>query len=85
MAHIKAGGTTRANKDSASKRLGVKVYGGQYAHEGNVIIRQRGTRVYPGMGVELGKDFTIFATVTGKVQFLTKKGKQFVSVLPAGG
>lgn len=83
MAHIKAGGTTRANKDSVSKRLGVKIFGGQMAKPGNIIVRQKGTRVYPGEGVEIGRDFTIFATESGLVQFLTKRGKQYVSVLPA--
>lgn len=82
MAHVKAGGTAKGNKDSVSKRLGVKLYGGEMATPGNVIIRQKGTRVYPGDGVDMGKDFTVFATTAGKVQFHTKRGKQFVSVLP---
>lgn len=82
MAHIKAGGTTRANKDSVSKRLGVKIFGGQIAKSGNIIIRQKGTKVRPGKGVEIGRDYTIFAVASGKVAFLTKKGKQYVSVLP---
>ena len=83
MAHIKAGGTTRANKDSASKRLGVKIYGGQRAIAGNIIVRQKGTKVYPGDGVSIGRDFTIFALTSGLVEFFTKRGKQYVSVLPA--
>lgn len=82
MAHIKAGGTTRANKDSVSKRLGVKVFGGQMAQPGSVIVRQKGTRVYPGEGVSIGRDFTIFSLASGIVEFFTKKGKQYVSVLP---
>lgn len=83
MAHIKAGGTTRANKDSVSKRLGVKIFGGQRAMPGNIIVRQKGTKVYPGDGVQMGRDFTIFAIAQGLVEFFTKRGKQYVSVLPA--
>lgn len=82
MAHVKAGGVAKGNKDSTSKRLGVKIYGDQIAAPGNIVIRQKGTRVFPGTGVMLGKDFTIFATVKGKVRFYTKRGKQHVSVLP---
>lgn len=82
MAHIKAGGVAKGNKDSVSKRLGVKIYGGQIAKPGNIIIRQKGTKVYPGEGVQKGKDFTIFAVTAGKVLFHTKLGKQFVSVMP---
>lgn len=80
MAHIKAGGVAKGNKDSVSKRLGVKIYGGQMAIPGNIIVRQKGTRVYPGDGVQMGKDYTIFSVSTGKVAFSTKYGKQFVSV-----
>ncbi|MCL4200591.1 50S ribosomal protein L27 [Patescibacteria group bacterium] len=82
MAHVKAGGTAKGNKDSVSKRLGVKVYGGQQALAGNVIVRQKGTKFYPGAGTDMGKDFTIFATVAGVVTFITKRGKRYVSVLP---
>lgn len=82
MAHVKAGGTAKGNKDSVSKRLGVKVYGGQAALAGNVIIRQKGTKFFPGEGTDMGKDFTIFATASGIVNFLTKRGKRYVSVLP---
>jgi large subunit ribosomal protein L27 len=82
MAHVKAGGVAKGNKDSASKRLGVKVYGGQFAQPGNIIIRQRGTKVRPGMGVDMGKDYTIFAVVKGLVQFSKRLGKQVVSVIP---
>lgn len=80
MAHVKAGGVAKGNKDSASKRLGVKIYGGQAAIPGNIIIRQKGTKVHPGEGVSMGRDFTIFAITKGKVAFSTKLGKQFVSV-----
>lgn len=81
MAHVKAGGTAAGNKDSVSKRLGVKIYGGQYAKAGNIIIRQKGTRVYPGRGIEMGRDFTLFAVTDGKVQFSTRLGKQLVSIV----
>ena len=85
MAHVKAGGTAKGNKDSVSKRLGVKIYGGQNAKAGNVIVRQKGTRYFPGLGVNMGKDFTLFATVSGIVSFITKRGKRYVSVLPSHG
>lgn len=81
MAHVKAGGVAKGNKDSVSKRLGLKVYGGQLASPGHIIVRQKGTKVYPGVGVEMGKDFTIFAVTHGKVQYFIKSGKQFVSIL----
>lgn len=83
MAHVKAGGTAAGNKDSVSKRLGVKVYGGQMAEPGNIIVRQKGTKVAPAEGVEMGKDFTIFATAKGKVTFFTRRGKQMVSIITA--
>lgn len=82
MAHVKAGGTAAGNKDSVSKRLGVKIYGGQIAKNGSIIVRQKGTKVHPGTGVMLGKDYTIYAVTTGKVTFSTKLGKKVVSVLP---
>ncbi len=84
MAHVKAGGTAAGNKDSVSKRLGVKVYGGQMAKAGSIIIRQKGTRVYPGAGVRLARDYTIYAVENGMVQFSTRQGKNIVSVMPAG-
>ncbi len=83
MAHVKAGGTAAGNKDSVSKRLGVKVYGGQIAQPGSIIVRQKGTKVFPGTGVRLGKDFTIYSIVKGVVTFSQKLGKKVVSVLPA--
>lgn len=83
MAHVKAGGVARGNKDSVSKRLGVKIYGGQHAKSGNIIIRQKGTKVHPGDGVMMGRDYTLFATSEGVVAFSTKLGKQYVSVQPA--
>ena len=83
MAHVKAGGTAAGNKDSVSKRLGVKVYGGQIAQPGSIIIRQKGTKVYPGVGVRLGKDYTVYSVTKGLVAFSQKMGKKVVSVLPA--
>jgi len=84
MAHKKAGGSSRNGRDSAGRRLGVKLYGGQVCTAGNIIVRQRGTRWFPGTGVGMGKDHTIFATVDGKVAFRTGlKGRTFISVVPA--
>lgn len=80
MAHIKAGGTTKGNRDSQAKRLGVKVYGGQKVIIGNIIVRQRGTKVHPGVGVDIGKDDTLFAIKDGTVRFLKKQGKDVVCV-----
>ena len=84
MAHKKAGGSSRNGRDSAGRRLGVKLFGGQAAIPGNIIVRQRGTRWYPGTGVGLGKDHTIFATVEGAVTFRKGyRGRTFVIVVPA--
>lgn len=85
MAHKKAGGSTRNGRDSHSKRLGVKLFGGQQAKAGNIIVRQRGTRVHPGVNVGIGKDDTLFAKADGTITFVTKgpKNRQFVSVVPA--
>jgi len=81
MAHKKAGGSSRNGRDSESKRLGVKKFGGQEVIGGNIIIRQRGTRVYPGVNVGLGKDHTLFALAAGKVRFHDgKQGRKYVSV-----
>jgi len=82
MAHVKAGGVAKGNKDSVSKRLGVKIYGGQHAKSGNILVRQKGTKIYPGNGVMMGKDYTIFAIVDGLVKFYQKLGKKMISVLP---
>ena len=82
MAHKKAGGSSRNGRDTAGRRLGVKLFGGQQAIPGNIIIRQRGTKVHPGTGVGMGKDHTIFAMVAGTVNFPGSKGnKQVVSVI----
>lgn len=78
MAHKKGGGATKKNRDSAGKRLGVKIFGGQIAKAGNILVRQRGTKVYPGCGTMLGRDFTIFAVREGIVRFRQKYGKKFV-------
>jgi large subunit ribosomal protein L27 len=81
MAHKKAGGSSRNGRDSQSKRLGVKKFGGQIVVGGNIIIRQRGTRVYPGVNVGLGKDHTLFALAEGRVRFHDGKlGRKYVSV-----
>ena len=83
MAHKKAGGSSRNGRDSAGRRLGVKLYGGQQAIPGNIIVRQRGTKFWPGEGVGMGKDHTIFATVDGAVTFHKGlKNRTFISVLP---
>lgn len=85
MAHKKAAGSTRNGRDSESKRLGVKRYGGQVVKAGNIILRQRGTKVHPGVNVGCGKDHTLFATAEGAVKFEIKgpKKRQYVSVVPA--
>ncbi|MEZ5742938.1 MAG: 50S ribosomal protein L27 [Sphingomonadaceae bacterium] len=81
MAHKKAGGSSRNGRDSESKRLGVKKFGGQEVIGGNIIIRQRGTRVYPGVNVGMGKDHTLFALAEGRVRFHKGKlGRKYVSV-----
>ena len=86
MAHKKAGGSSRNGRDSAGRRLGVKLYGGQVAIPGNIIVRQRGTKWLPGEGVGMGRDHTIFATVQGAVTFHKGlKGRTFISVLPVSG
>ncbi|MBI4037809.1 50S ribosomal protein L27 [Candidatus Curtissbacteria bacterium] len=81
MAHKKGGGATAKNRDSAGKRLGVKIYAGQETSPGNIIVRQRGTKFYPGNGTLLGKDHTIFAQVKGIIRFRTKLGKKFVDIV----
>lgn len=85
MAHKKGAGSTRNGRDSNSKRLGVKCYGGEYVIPGNIIIRQRGTKVHPGENVGLGKDYTIYAVTEGQVTFETKNGRKYVSVYPVEG
>ena len=81
MAHKKAGGSSRNGRDSESKRLGVKRYGGQFVLAGNIIVRQRGTEFHPGDNVGMGKDHTLFALVEGRVRFHAGKlGRKYVSV-----
>jgi len=85
MAHKKGAGSTKNGRDSNAKRLGVKRYGGEYVIPGNIIIRQRGTKIKPGNYVGLGKDYTIFSLIEGKVTFETKHGRKYVSVYPVEG
>ena len=86
MAHKKAGGSTRNGRDSESKRLGVKLYGGQSVEPGNIIVRQRGTRFHAGPNVGCGKDHTLFAKAAGTIEFVTKgpKRRKYVTVVAAG-
>ena len=81
FAHKKGGGSTKNGRDSQSKRLGVKAYAGQLVTAGSIIVRQRGTKVYPGANVGMGKDYTLFALKNGKVVFGASKGKNIVSVV----
>ena len=85
MAHKKAGGSSRNGRDSQAKRLGVKRFGGELVPAGSIIIRQRGTRLHPGVNVGMGKDHTLFAKVTGKVEFSQKgpRSHKTVNVVPA--
>ena len=84
MAHKKAGGSSRNGRDSAGQRLGVKLFGGQEAKGGSIIVRQRGTKFFAGDHVGMGKDHTLFAEICGKVKFrTTAAGKTFVSIEPA--
>ena len=84
MAHKKAGGSSRNGRDTAGRRLGIKMFGGQSVVAGNIIARQRGTTWHAGQYVGMGKDHTLFALINGRVQFNTKaKGRTYVSVLPA--
>jgi large subunit ribosomal protein L27 len=85
MAHKKAGGSTRNGRDSAAQRLGVKCFGGEFVIPGNIIVRQRGTKVHPGRFVGCGKDHTLYAKIAGTVLFEIKgpRGRKQVSILPA--
>ena len=85
MAHKKAGGSSRNGRDSHSKRLGVKVYGGEHVNAGQILVRQRGTKVHPGTNVGIGRDHTLFARVSGQVQYAVKgaRNKSTVSIVPA--
>ena len=83
MAHKKGQGSVKNGRDSHSKRLGIKLYGGQLCAAGNIIARQRGQKWKPGKNVGIGRDHTIFATESGRVEFRESKGKQFISIVPA--
>ena len=87
MAHKKAGGSTRNGRDSQSKRLGVKKFGGERVLAGNILVRQRGTKFHPGPNVGCGRDHTLFATAAGTVKFEARGalGRKYVSVVPAAG
>jgi large subunit ribosomal protein L27 len=82
MASKASGGSTRNGRDSHSKRLGVKRYGGQFVKAGSIIVRQRGTKIYPGINVGMGSDFTLFALKDGIVKFEDRRNKKFVSIVP---
>jgi large subunit ribosomal protein L27 len=81
MAHKKGGGSTRNGRDSESKRLGVKAFGGQAVPAGSILVRQRGTRIHPGKGVAKGGDDTLFAVVSGTVRFHAARGRRFASIV----
>ena len=81
MAHKKGAGSSKNGRESQSKRLGVKIFGGQAAKAGNIILRQRGTRFHPNLDVGMGRDHTLFALKTGKVLFEKKGGKRLVSIV----
>ena len=84
MAHKKSGGSSRNGRDSAGQRLGVKKFGGERVLAGNILVRQRGTKFWPGENVGLGRDHTLFATATGAVRFSVKRGdRTYVSIVPA--
>ena len=84
MAHVKSGGGKQKNgRDSRAKRLGVKRFGGQYVNAGSILVRQRGTKFHPGENVGRGGDDTLFALVSGRVKFETKRNRRYVSVVPA--
>ena len=83
MAHKKGGGSSRNGRDSNAQRLGVKKYAGEYVLSGNIIVRQRGTHIKPGLNVDVGKDDTIFATIDGQVVYDIVRGRKRVNVMPA--
>jgi len=81
MSKTKAGGSTRNGRDSESKRLGTKVYDGQFVNAGSIVIRQRGTKIHPGLNVSKGGDDTLFAKIDGKINFSSKNGRKLVNVI----
>jgi large subunit ribosomal protein L27 len=84
MAHKKGLGSTRNGRESESKRLGVKRFGGQVVRAGNILVRQRGTRFWPGRNVGIGRDHTLFALIDGVVSFRERRGRRYVEVVPLG-
>ena len=82
MAHKKAGGSSRNGRDSAGQRLGVKIFGGQFAKAGSILVRQHGTKIYPGNNVGIGRDNTLFALIDGHVQYESHREKKRVSIQP---
>jgi large subunit ribosomal protein L27 len=83
VAHTKAGGSTKTNRDSISKRLGVKRYGGEKVINGNILVRQKGNKFYPGLGTKQGNDFTIYSITSGIVKFSLKRGRKTIEVSEA--
>ncbi len=83
MAHKKAGGSSKNGRDSKGQRRGVKRFGGQFVRAGNILVRQLGTKFHPGKNVGMGKDYTLFSKIDGKVKFETRRNRQLVSVYPA--
>lgn len=81
MAHTKAQGSVKGNRDSIAKRLGVKLYAGQKVRPGNIIVRQKGTKFFPGVGVSMGRDFTLFALRDGVINFKIRQGKKLVEII----
>lgn len=81
MAHTKAQGSVKGNRDSRPKRLGVKLYGGQTVQPGNILVRQKGSKFHPGNGVLMGRDYTLFAVIAGKVNFKLQRGRKLVEVI----
>ncbi|RME86079.1 MAG: 50S ribosomal protein L27 [Zetaproteobacteria bacterium] len=82
MAHKKAGGSTRNGRDSHAKRLGIKKYAGEFVRAGNILVRQRGSKIRPGENVGMGRDFTLFALVDGQVEYYERRGRKHVRVRP---
>ncbi|GAB4535174.1 MAG: 50S ribosomal protein L27 [Anaerolineales bacterium] len=82
MAHKKGGGSSRNGRDSQGQRLGIKKFGGEYVIPGNILVRQRGTRIHPGLNVGMGKDHTLFAMIDGQVVYDVVRGRKRVNVLP---
>jgi large subunit ribosomal protein L27 len=83
MAHKKGGGSSKNGRDSAAQRLGVKRFGGQNVKAGEILIRQRGTKVHPGLNVGKGKDDTLFAKIGGNVEYIEKRKRKFVNIIPS--